>query len=45
MNTLLCERPVPHAAAAVAAAFDEELPAYPGTLAVEDKPFISRQRR
>ena len=38
MNTLLGRRPVPDAAAAVAAAFGDELPAVPGMLAVEDMP-------
>ena len=38
MNTLLGRRPVPDAAAAVAAAFGEELPPVPGMLAVADKP-------
>lgn len=38
MNTLLGRRPVPDAAAAVAAAFGDELPPVPVMLAVVDKP-------
>ena len=38
INTLLGRRPVPDAAAAVAAAFGDELQAVPEMLAVDDKP-------
>ena len=38
MNTLLGRQPVPDVAAAVAAAFGDELAAVPGMPAVEDKP-------
>ena len=38
MNTLLGRRPVPDAAAAVAAAFGDELSPVPGMLVVADTP-------